>query len=344
MSAPRPPRSAAEAIAHLVATSDNPIPPGALVRCLRTPDGTAVRAARWEAQAAWPTGTVAIIQGQAECIEKYYEVIGELLERGFAVAIFDWRGQGGSARELADTRIGHIDDFSLYRADLQAFIDEIIRPFCPKPWFALAHSMGGALLAAAAHDGVVPFERAVLDAPMLKINIGQPEAVVKAAARGLDALGFGGMLLPGWRPALNFPHPFEGNKLTSDPVRFARTEGVKVAAPYLAIGGPTIGWLNAALRFCEVFADPDYARETRMPCLVLATGNDQIVDSGTIERYATNLKAGSHILIPHARHEILIERDEFREQFWAAFDAFIPGTRAELQERGPRAQAGGSAR
>jgi hypothetical protein len=26
-----------------------------------------------------------------------------------------------------------------------------------------------------------------------------------------------------------------------------------------------------------------------------------------------------------------MERDEFREQFWAAFDAFIPGARDELQ-------------
>ena len=334
MSASRPLRPSADAISHLVATPDNPIPPGALVRSLRTPDGTLLRAARWEAPAVWPTGTVAIIQGHAECIEKYFEVIGELLERGFAVAIFDWRGQGGSARELADTRIGHIDDFAHYRLDLQAFIDEIIKPFCPQPWFGLGHSMGGAVLAAAAHDGALPFERMVLDAPMLKINIGQPESMIKVAARALDVLGFGGMLLPGWRPALNFPHPFEGNKLTSDPVRFARTEAVKVAAPRLAIGGPTIGWLNAALRFCKAFADPDYARDTLMPCLVLASGNDQVVDCGTIERYAANLKAGSQILIPHARHEVLIERDAFREQFWAAFDAFIPGTRAELQELG----------
>jgi lysophospholipase len=26
-----------------------------------------------------------------------------------------------------------------------------------------------------------------------------------------------------------------------------------------------------------------------------------------------------------SRHEILQERDSIREQFWAAFDAFVPG-------------------
>ncbi len=27
-----------------------------------------------------------------------------------------------------------------------------------------------------------------------------------------------------------------------------------------------------------------------------------------------------------ARHEVLMERDRLREQYWAAFDAFVPGT------------------
>ena len=38
------------------------------------------------------------------------------------------------------------------------------------------------------------------------------------------------------------------------------------------------------------------------------------------------LRAGSHLVIPGARHEILMEQDRYREQFWAAFDAFVPGT------------------
>jgi lysophospholipase len=27
-------------------------------------------------------------------------------------------------------------------------------------------------------------------------------------------------------------------------------------------------------------------------------------------------------------HEVLMEQDPFREQFWAAFDAYVPGTPA----------------
>ena len=41
---------------------------------------------------------------------------------------------------------------------------------------------------------------------------------------------------------------------------------------------------------------------------------------------AARLKAGRALIIPGARHEILVEADVFRELFWAAFDSFIPGT------------------
>ena len=38
-------------------------------------------------------------------IEKYFEVVGELRRRGFAVAVLDWRGQGGSSRLLRNDAV-----------------------------------------------------------------------------------------------------------------------------------------------------------------------------------------------------------------------------------------------
>ena len=40
---------------------------------------------------------------------------------------------------------------------------------------------------------------------------------------------------------------FEGNLLTSDHERFVRNQSVLAAAPKLAVGPPTIGWVSAAL-------------------------------------------------------------------------------------------------
>ena len=41
-------------------------------------------------------------------------------------------------------------------------------------------------------------------------------------------------------------------------------------------------------------------------------------------RFASRLRSGRVIVLPDARHEILSERDSIREDFWAAFDAFVP--------------------
>ncbi len=129
----------------LASTSDNPAPPGAVEEDVHTADGVRLRAVRWTpADAA--RGTVAILGGRGEFIEKYFEMAKDLLERGFAVATFDWRGQGGSDRPLRDARKGHVDDFSQFERDLEAFVATILEPHCPRPWFGLGHSMGAAIL------------------------------------------------------------------------------------------------------------------------------------------------------------------------------------------------------
>jgi lysophospholipase len=74
------------------------------------------------------------------------------------------------------------------------------------------------------------------------------------------------------------------------------------------------------------FADPAYASRLRQPMLLVAAGQDRIVSTPAIGAFARRLRAGSHLVIPGARHEILMEQDRYREQFWAAFDAFVPGS------------------
>jgi lysophospholipase len=58
----------------------------------------------------------------------------------------------------------------------------------------------------------------------------------------------------------------------------------------------------------------------------MAAGRDSVVSNAAIERFATRLRAGAHLVISGSRHEILMERDVYRAQFWAAFDAFVPGS------------------
>ena len=125
--------------------------------------------------------------------------------------------------------------------------------------------------------------------------------------------------------------PFQDNRATSDPVRYERAASIVQGAPELAIGSPTIGWAHAAFEAQKRAADPSYASELRQPLLIVAAGHDGVVSNTAIERFSLRLRAGAHLVVPGSRHEILMERDAFRSQFWAAFDAFVPGSPPHAQ-------------
>ena len=54
---------------------------------------------------------------------------------------------------------------------------------------------------------------------------------------------------------------------------------------------------------------------------------DKIVSTEAIQKFAARARMCRLTDIPGARHEIMQERQIFREEFWAAFDRFIPGTK-----------------
>jgi lysophospholipase len=307
-------------------TPDNPVPGEPTLMSVPTRDGLSLRAAYWMPRAEAPTGTVCILQGRAEFIEKYFEVIGELLERGFAVVAFDWRGQGMSNRQVRNSRKGHVRRFSDYRYDLEAIRDRILVPHMPEPHFALAHSMGGAIALDAAYEGRLPFRRLVTTTPMIALCIIRRTRSVTVLSRVLRYLGLGRMFVPGGGETSVSTLPFKGNRLTSDPVRYARNANAAHTIGAGAIGSPTVAWLDSAFRFMKRFTDPRYAMRIRLPTLILAAGADPVCATPATERFAARLKAGRAIVLPGARHEILMERDAIREQFWAAFDAFVPGS------------------
>jgi lysophospholipase len=254
--------------------------------------------------------------------------VRDLRARGFAVAALDWRGQGLSDRALSDRRKGYVRDFAEYDTDLEAFMREIVLPDCPPPIFAIGHSTGATVLIRAAHRGHRWFDRMVLTAPLIALGgsvdyaMGTGEIVVRA----LRMAGFGGMYVPKTDTSIIESRPFVGNLLTSDPVRYARNAAILEAEPALALGAPTVAWTDAAFRAMRELRERSYPARIRQPILIVAGGNDTVVSNAAIEDFASLLRAGSHLVVVGAQHELLMEQDRFRSQFWAAFDAFVPGT------------------
>jgi len=317
---------------ELISTPQNPAPLGGTVGALEIPrrfrKPVQVRYAHWPSGLKERHGTVCIFPGRTEFIEKYFEVVGELRRRGFYVVVIDWRGQGGSTRLTRSPLNGHVRSFDDYQTDLSRLMNDVVLPDCPPPYYALAHSMGGTIALKAATMRGSWFERMVLSAPMIRIK-GLPlsEGLTAKATGLVSAVGLGGVAVPGGMKAYLQSQIFEDNILTSDAERFARNLSVLRAAPQLAVGAPTFGWVRAALVALREINDQEFPRRLRVPIVMLAAGNDRIVSNTAIESFADRFRLGSQIVLRGAEHEILQERDPIREEFWAAFDAFVPGAK-----------------
>jgi lysophospholipase len=309
----------------LVSIPANPVPDDYVSGTIKTRDGVALRYARWLPPAG-RKGTVCLFQGRAEFIEKYFETVRDLRGRGFAVATIDWRGQGMSDRALRNPRKGYVRSFDQYQLDLEAFVNEVVLPDCPPPVFALAHSMGATVLLRAAYAGQRWFDRMVLLAPMIALPGMRRSLMSRMTVKSMRLIGLGGMYVPGGDATVMMQRPFIGNLLTSDPVRYARNIAVIEAEPALSIGWPTVAWTDSAFKVMGEFAEPGYPGHIRQPILIIASGQDGIVSTPAIDEFAVRLRAGSHLIVPGARHELLMEADRFRAQAFAAFDAFVPGT------------------
>jgi lysophospholipase len=186
--------------------------------------------------------------------------------------------------------------------------------------------MGATVLIRAAHQGRRWFDRMVLASPMVGLERRRLIRLRNPMVQFMAYAGLRRAVIPNVESRPLPLQPFDGNPLTSDPERHARTAAIVRAEPTLGIGAPTVGWARAALRAIGEFSEPGYGARIRQPIMLIAAGHDQIVSTPAIEAFAANLRAGSHLMVPGARHELLMEQNRFREQFWAAFDAFVPGT------------------
>ncbi|WP_164730430.1 alpha/beta fold hydrolase [Pelagibacterium montanilacus] len=300
---------------------DNPVPPGARAGYFQTEDGVRLRYGRFARTGDEHRGTVCLVQGRTEFIEKYFETITDFQKRGFAVATFDLRGQGGSDRLIGNGRLGHVDQFEDYWIDLKSFHSRILLPDCPPPYYLVGHSTGGLVsLLAAARDRLM-FDRVFVTSPMIGLP-GLPFSP-RACLVILNALRFVGLSGIPLQRRVDATQRFETNVITHDAKRFARMMAVLASRPDLGVGAPTIGWVSAALSGITTAQSVSFPSRLQIPTFIAAAGNDRVVSTAATEQLALRMRTGHHVVLAGAHHELFMETDMVRNQVFAAFDAFV---------------------
>ena len=297
------------------------VPSGATFKAIVTADGWRLRMAFWPARDA-SRGTAILLHGRREFIEKYYETVADLQDRGYAVATMDWRGQGLSGRLLQDRQKGHIATFDSYVLDLKCLVDWVMAHL-PGPYLLIGHSMGGHVVLRYLGEQPAGIAAAVAVAPMTGIAFGPlPERLARGLTQAACGLGFAESYAPAQGPYSPSGRRAEAGLLTSD---LDRLEDEIIACEQnsdLALGGVTYGWLRAAFRSIDTLRAPGFAEAIMVPVLAITAGRDRVVRNRDTRRFIKRLHQGRLIDIAEARHEIFKERDDLRAWLWAAFDGF----------------------
>ncbi|PHR59805.1 MAG: alpha/beta hydrolase [Robiginitomaculum sp.] len=293
------------------------LPPGARFHYIQNGDirlrVMVVPSARADAR-----GSVILQPGRTEFIEKYFETVEDFVRRGFAVLVVDPRGQGLSSRLLDDPMKSYVRDYEDYCDDLVLAV-HVFKSDLPRPHIVMGHSMGGTIVLQTILSGGLNPAACLLTAPMLELQ-DLDSAFMKAFVKCVTWAGMKRNNLPFQAQRSGLPVPFRANKLTSDPNRYQLWATYFENHKRLRVGAPTFGWLNASLKSMKFVTEN--ARHLNIPTLIIACGADPIVKPVSNHDFAE--KSGAEIVnIAGALHEICLERDEYRDQFLASFDAFL---------------------
>ena len=305
--------------APLIQIPENPLPEGMTAHFVEAADGIKLRVAELP-QMAGAKGSFLVVPGWAEFIEKYVEVAEDLRARGFNAMICDPRGQGFSHRVAVGDDRALISDFGKFVLDLDEVFADFVQRF-PPPHFILSHSMGGLITLEWLARKHRPVAGVVLSAPFTRLYANPAKRfVVRTMVRA--AL----LARQSRRPISVAPEQsmnFATNRLTQDARRHDRFKRLQLAEPAAIAGHPRYAWVNAAMAAHARIDAPGALDGIDVPVLLASADWDETVDPTHHRHLAARYPFIRLVRIAGARHEILMEKDEYRTQFWSAFDDYV---------------------
>jgi lysophospholipase len=266
-------------------------------------------------------GAIVLFPGRGDPFFDFAETIYDLGSHGYSIYTLDHRGQGSSDRLLADHQLGYVENFDDYVDDAKTFYDTVVKSHPHRKTFLLGHSMGGAIAAVYANHYPSDFDAVVLASPMFEINTAPYSAW---EARFLVCwnilIGKGEEYGPTQHDFDN-DWTFEGNHLTSSPIRWKTVHDLFATYPVLQIGGATSRWIDESLKAGNRIHD--FADDFEDPVLMISSGDDQLVEQPDIDYFCQHAKHCTQVPpYPGAMHQILSERDVIRDDVLARIVGF----------------------
>ena len=259
--------------------------------------------------------TLVISHGFCETSVKYGEVIYELHRRGIRVVAFDHYGHGRSRRVPELGRLVHIDRFEEYPEGIGHIVDEVARPLAEKDGSRLCllgHSMGGAAALIYLERNPTAFDRAVLNAPMVKMNVGGTGRYLASVCLSAAACLLGKAKDKPFVMSESDPAKERVEESGCDSAtRFSEYQAQLLADPKLQHSASTYGWVYQASRATSLILQDKWIEKLTMPILMITAGKDVYVRNDAIDALCQKApKTLRREVFPESRHEIYRGTDE----------------------------------
>ena len=125
------------------------------------------------------------------------------------------------------------------------------------------------------------------------------------------------------KPNMGKETPFEKNDLTSDFKRYKRTQKLVRKKPSIRFVGITNAWVNATRNSLTKMRKKNWYKLIETPICIINPLNDRVVNPKKTEKWQKIISNCKIYNIENCEHEILMEKDSLRGEFWKIFDDFI---------------------
>lgn len=282
-------------------------------------DGTTISYRVYEKENS--KGNILIVHGFSEFAQKYSEMIYILLVNNYTVYIPDLRGHGSSHRKLSNGCKVDVEDFHDYIADLHVlFVNKISKS--KNNNYIFGHSMGGAIVARYMEEYPDDFKKAVLSSPMIQVKTGKiPLPVAYLIASFEKRLGKGTKYANGegdFCPSDNFE-----NSSCKSKNRYSYIMNMRRSNCKYQTWGADYNWLYAACKNTFFIRNKKNIQNITRPIIILYAENDNLINIGSIEKFAKMINATGCFFFENTRHEIFNGDKEARLRFYHTVFAFL---------------------
>ncbi|WP_375633161.1 MULTISPECIES: serine aminopeptidase domain-containing protein [unclassified Bartonella] len=256
-------------------------------------------------------GTIVILKSYANTLEKYFLLINEISKRGFHTAIFDCFDQKKISFKIRKQRRYHCFDINNDINDLYKFLKNIVYPNCPPPYSMLTYGIGG-LIALSGLDLINhQFNRLLCVSPLFAPFGNKTNSFQHKLTQFLSDIGLG------------FISVNDGKKLNKTKQKNIQLGHIhKVPLP--SIKPPTSQWMASVFNAIDSMKRNVLHGNLRIPTLFILANQNNIANNIEVRQLCQHTRLTESITITGAELDTIMVNEDYKKQFWAAFDAFIP--------------------